>query len=112
MIGISSRMNARLAWGLGCSLAAIGMFFMAADASLYTTVGSQPLFRAFAGVFLGGLTSMAGAVTGGFAIGILDNIASRYISPDYRDTVVFGVIVAVLFLRPAGFLGSARKERV
>ncbi len=46
----------------------------------------------FAGVFLGGLTSMPGAVMGGFAIGVLDNLAGAYVSPNFRDTVVFGVI--------------------
>ena len=29
-----------------------------------------------------------------------------------RDTIVFAIIVAVLFAKPAGFLGVIRKERV
>ena len=55
---------------------------------------------------------MPGAVLGGFAIGILDNVAGRYVSANFRDTIVFGVIVVILFLRPAGFLGASRRERV
>lgn len=112
LIGLSASRMSILAWAMGCGLAAVGMFFLATSTSLHPTMANQPLFRAFAGVFLGGLTSMPGAVIGGFAIGVLDNVAGRYISADYRDTVVFSVIIAILFLRPAGFLGVARRERV
>ena len=112
MIGISPRRVASIAWFVGCGLGAVAAFFLAADASLSVNLTLAPLFRAFAGVFLGGLTSMPGAAAGGFAIGILDNIAGRYISASFRDTIVFSVIVLILFLRPSGFLGSGRKERV
>jgi branched-chain amino acid transport system permease protein len=82
------------------------------DTSANANLTLSALFRAFAGVFLGGLTSMPGAAAGGFAIGILDNIAGRYLSANYRDTIVFAVIVAVLFIKPSGFMGAGKKERV
>ena len=112
MIGIDAGRVAAIAWFVGCGMAAIASFFLAADTSLSPSLTISALFRAFAGVFLGGLTSMAGAVIGGFTIGVLDNVAGRYISASYRDTMVFAVIVLVLFIRPAGVLGAGRKERV
>lgn len=112
MIGLNSRLGAILGWGMGCGLACIGMFFLAADTSLYSTMAAQPLFRAFAGAFLGGLTSMTGAVAGGFIIGILDTVAARYFSSNYIDTIVFSIIILVLFLRPSGMFGALRKDRV
>jgi len=112
MIGLNADRIALLSWFLGCSLATLALFFLAAESSLTPTLANHPLFRAFAGVFLGGLTSMPGAVAGGFAIGVLDNLAGRYVSANFRDTIVFSVIVAILFLRPAGFMGALRTERV
>ncbi len=112
MTGISPKRVAGIAWFVGCGLSAVAAFFLAADASLSSNLTISSLFRAFAGVFFGGLTSMSGAAVGGFAIGILDNLAGRYVSATFRDTIVFSVIVLVLFLRPAGFLGAGRKERV
>lgn len=112
MIGINAGRVSAIAWFVGCGMAAIASFFLAADSSLSPSLTLFALFRAFAGVFLGGLTSMAGAVIGGFLIGILDNVAGRYISASFRDTIVFAVIVLVLFIRPAGVLGTGRKERV
>ena len=112
MIGIDAGRVATIAWFVGCGIAAIAAFFLAADTSLNASLTVSALFRAFAGVFLGGLTSMAGAVIGGFVIGVLDNVAGRYISANYRDTIVFATIVLVLFIRPSGVLGAGRKERV
>jgi branched-chain amino acid transport system permease protein len=112
LIGISPKRVAGTAWFVGCGLSAVAAFFLAADASLSSNLTISSMFRAFAGVFFGGLTSLSGAAIGGFAVGILDNLAGRYVSASYRDTIVFSFIVLVLFLRPAGFLGAGRKERV
>jgi len=112
MIGLNSRLGSMLGWGMGCCLACIGMFFLAADTSLYSTMAAQPLFRAFAGAFLGGLASMTGAVAGGFVIGILDTFAARYFSSNYIDTIVFSIIILVLFVRPSGMFGALRRDRV
>jgi branched-chain amino acid transport system permease protein len=112
IVGLNSDYIAMLAWCMGCALATLAMFFLAAELSLSTSLSEHPLFRAFAGVFLGGLTSMPGAVVGGFIIGILDNLASAYVSPNFRDTIVFAVILLVLFLKPAGILGVLTKARV
>ncbi len=112
LVGLNIGRMAALAWFLGCGLAALAMLFLAAESALNPHIAHSPLFRAFAGVFLGGMTSMPGAVIGGFAIGVLDNVAGRYISANYRDTIVFTIIVIVLFARPAGFMGVIRQERV
>ncbi len=112
MIGIKAGRVAGIAWFVGCGMAGIASFFLAAESSLNPNLTLSALFRGFAGVFLGGLTSMPGAVVGGFAIGVLDNIAGRYVSASFRDTIVFAIIVLVLFVRPSGVLGAGRKERV
>ena len=112
MIGINAGRVSAIAWFVGCGMAAIATFFLAAESSLNPNLTLSAVFRAFAGVFLGGLTSMSGAVIGGFVIGILDNVAGRYISASFRDTIVFATIVLVLFIRPSGVLGAGRKERV
>lgn len=112
VIGLRPGRIAALAWFLGCALGGLVAYFVAVETAATTTLTVSALFRAFAGVFLGGLTSLPGAAVGGFVIGILDNVVGRYMSASYRDTIVFAVIVAVLFLKPSGFLGTGRKERV
>jgi branched-chain amino acid transport system permease protein len=70
------------------------------------------LFRAFAGIFLGGLTSMYGAVAGGVIVGVLDNLAATYVSASLRDTFVFSLVILVLLVRPQGLFGEKSFARV
>ncbi len=103
---------ARIAWALGLGLAALGACLYAPRAGLVPTMLSAPLFRAFAGIFLGGLTSMYGAVIGGLTVGVLDNLAANYVSASLRDTFVFSFTVLVLLVRPQGMFGTRTFQRV
>lgn len=112
LVGLKRNRVASLAWFLGCGLAGISAFLMAAENSVSVTLMAMVIFRAFAGVFLGGLNNMIGASIGGMMIGILDNVAGTYVSASFRDTMVFTVIVLILFLRPSGLLGAKGGARV
>jgi branched-chain amino acid transport system permease protein len=112
VLGIDPQAIARRAWLLGSALAALGTVLLLPRTGLAPAILAGALFRAFAGIFLGGLNSMVGAVVGGITIGILDNLAAAYLSADFRDTIVFSVAVAVLLLRPQGIFGKPVFERV
>ncbi|MFE2991733.1 branched-chain amino acid ABC transporter permease [Streptomyces sp. NPDC059262] len=112
VLGLGSQRIARIAWALGLGLAALAAFLYAPRAGLVPTVLSAPLFRAFAGIFLGGLTSMYGAVVGGLTVGVLDNLAAGYVSAGYRDTFVFSFTILVLLIRPQGLFGVRTFQRV
>ncbi|MFJ6569548.1 branched-chain amino acid ABC transporter permease [Streptomyces sp. NPDC091292] len=112
ILGIGSQRIARIAWALGLGLAALAAFLYAPRAGLVPTVLGAPLFRAFAGIFLGGLTSMYGAVIGGVTVGVLENVAASYVSAGYRDTFVFTFTILVLLIRPQGLFGTRTFQRV
>lgn len=112
IIGINSQRVARIAWALGLGLAALAAVLYAPKSGLAPTILAAPLFRAFAGIFLGGLTSMYGAVLGGLVIGVLENLAATYVSASFRDTFVFALTVAILLVRPQGMFGTRTFERV
>ena len=70
----------------------------------------------FVAAVLGGFGRLSGGVIGGLVIGVLQELVSRYISTAYSDAITFGVLVAVLLLRPEGLLGApdygrARRSR-
>jgi branched-chain amino acid transport system permease protein len=112
ILGLGSQRIARIAWALGLGLAVLAAVLYAPRAGLVPTVLSAPLFRAFAGIFLGGLTSMYGAVIGGLTVGVLDNLAASYVSAGYRDTFVFSFTILVLLIRPQGLFGVRTFQRV
>jgi branched-chain amino acid transport system permease protein len=112
ILGVRPQRVARVAWALGLALAAIGAGLAAPGLGLAIGVLQAPLFRAFAGIFLGGLTSMYGAVVGGLIIGVLDNLAASYVSASFRDTFVFTIAIAALLIRPQGLFGQRTFARV
>ena len=112
LLGVNPHRTARLAWALGMGLAGLATGLAAPIDGVTIGGFQQALFFAFTGIFLGGLTSMAGAVVGGLVIGVLDNWAASYLSASFRDTVVFAVAVIVLLVRPQGLFGRPTFERV
>ena len=112
VLGINSQKVARIAWALGVGLATLGVLLYAPKTGLTPVVLAPVLFRAFAGILLGGLTSMTGAVVGGLVIGVLDNLAATYVSASFRDTFVFSIAVLVLLVRPQGMFGRQAFVRV
>ena len=59
---------------------------------------------------VGGLTSPGGAVLGGFAVGVIENLAGTYIPYVGRElklTIALVLIVAVLVVKPSGLFGRA-----
>jgi len=74
---------------------------------------SGVLLYAFAGALLGGIANPAGAVAGGFAIGIIENLAGAYVvGQELKLTLALVIIVAVLTIRPAGLFGRTVVNRV
>jgi len=51
-------------------------------------------------------------VIGGFAIGLLENFASQYISVGFTTTTVVLLVLVMLLLRPAGLFGASAAVRV
>jgi branched-chain amino acid transport system permease protein len=73
------------------------------------------LLYGFSGAVLGGLDSPGGAVLGGFAIGVIENLAGTYIPYVGREiklTFALFVIVAVLTVKPNGLFGRSVVTRV
>jgi branched-chain amino acid transport system permease protein len=54
-----------------------------------------------------------GAVAGGFAVGVLENLLGAYVvGNDLKLTCIMLLIIAMLVLRPAGIFGKTAQVRV
>ena len=49
---------------------------------------------------------------GGVLLGIIESLSKAYISSQMADAIVFGVLIIVLLVRPAGILGKQTREKV
>jgi branched-chain amino acid transport system permease protein len=100
-------------FGLGSALAgAAGILASIQQPSLDPLMGIQAGLKAFVAAVLGGIGSLPGAVLGGVLIGLLEALVVGYLSPTYRDPIVFGVLILILIVRPTGLMGRMEREKV
>src|ERR671922_128156 len=58
-----------------------------------------------------GLASLPGAAIGALLIGVLQSLLGSYLSLQWRDSLVFALLLATLLVRPAGLFGVAGQRR-
>jgi len=103
--GIDPDRMARLAIGIGMGLAGIGGMLVGLDTSIDPLVGFRAILSVFAAAVVGGLGSVPGAVVGGLAIGLSEELSLLFLPPTYKGVVGFMAILLILLLRPGGILG-------
>ena len=106
LMGIRPDRMQALAWGLAAASAGIAGALMATAYPFSPSVGETFVLTAFVVVSLGGFGSVPGAMIAGFAIGLVEALSGFLIGPIYKDVVVYGLFVAVLWIRPQGLLGT------
>jgi len=104
--GIDPDRMARLAVGIGMGLAGIGGMLVGLDTSIDPLVGFRTILSVFAAAVVGGLGSVPGAVVGGLAIGLAEELSLLALPATYKSVVGFLAIAVILTLRPRGLLGS------
>jgi branched-chain amino acid transport system permease protein len=115
LVGIRVGWMIALGWGMSAAIGAVAGMLIAPVVFLEPNMMLGVLLYGFAGAVLGGLTSPGGAVVGGFAIGVIENLAGTFIPYFGRElklSIALAVIVAVLLVRPAGIFGRAVLSRV
>lgn len=111
-LGIPTRQVLAFAWGAAAALAVIAGVFLAPVLLLDPFFMLDALFKGLAAAVLGGLNSLPGAVLGGLILGVAESLAGGYLAMEYKSTLAFVLIVAVLLVRPEGLLGREFQERV
>jgi branched-chain amino acid transport system permease protein len=109
--GIDANRVFMVAFGIGTATAALGGVLMGNLQVVSPQLSALGLL-AFPAAVIGGLTSIPGAVVGGLVIGVAQQLATGYISGQAANVVVYGLLMAVLLLRPYGIFGSPTVERV
>jgi branched-chain amino acid transport system permease protein len=106
LCGIKVSRVSAMAFVVGTALAGIAGVLIGPAVLLMPTMGMGPLLVAFSAIIFGGLGSVAGAVLGALVLGVVESLASGYISATYSLIVVFGIMIVTLLFRPKGLLGK------
>lgn len=105
VVGIPVERIDWITFGLGTALAALGGALIGPLFLVFPQMGDAPMVKGLAGILLGGMGSVPGAVIGGFIIGITESVSTLFLPTDYRDSVAFVVMVLILLVWPRGLFG-------
>jgi branched-chain amino acid transport system permease protein len=137
LVGIKVNRVVATAFAIGSALAAVaGLLYSVQAGQINPYMGFTPVLKAFIAAVIGGFGSIAGAVLGGYVLGVLevlvtslagigDLLPAGSVPPEireflqhwlpsglasWRDAVVFVVLILVLLVRPQGILGRRVRD--
>lgn len=105
-LGVDVRHVFALCFGLGAVLTSVGAIVVGIGFSVEPTSGLLWLLRGVAVVVIGGMGSVWGTLIAGCGVGIAEEAGVVIFGPEYRDIVVFGLLVLVLVARPNGLFAK------
>ena len=91
---------------IGAGLAGLGGALLLSLFPMSPFSGGSYTIKGFAVAIVGGLGSVGGALIAAVLLGMVEAIASGYISPVWSNAYAFGAMIIVLLLRPSGFRGG------
>jgi branched-chain amino acid transport system permease protein len=113
LMGIDINTTIALTFLIGSALAgAAGFVSGVYYGSTWFLNGFAAGLKAFTAAVLGGIGNIAGAMLGGFLIGLIEALTTQFIGDQWSNVLVFSVLVLVLIFRPSGLLGESLPNKV
>src|SRR3984893_12696122 len=106
LMGIRPDRMQAFAWALSAAGAGIAGAMIATFYYIVPTVGESLALTAFVVVAFGGFGSVPGAMIACLLIGGIQSLSAYFFGPVMKDVVVYGLFVAILWVRPQGLMGK------
>ncbi len=98
-------------WAAAAILGSVAALLLTPAITLNPNAMLDPLNKAFAAAVIGGMTSLPGAVLGGYLLGIIESYVGNFV-PQFKLALAFVLVIVVLVVRPHGLLGEKETRRV
>jgi len=113
LVGIRVGWMLALGWGLAAAIGGVAGMMVAPIVYLDPNMMGGVLLYAFAAALVGGIDNPAGAVFGGFLVGVLENVLGAFvIGNELKLAVALVLIIGVLVVKPSGIFGKVLVTRV
>jgi branched-chain amino acid transport system permease protein len=101
-VGVPVRRYVAATFMVGSALAGLGGALLLSLFPMSPFSGGSYTIKGFAVAIVGGLGSVSGAVMAAIILGMIEAIASGYLSPSWANAYAFGAMIIVLLVRPGG----------
>ena len=106
LMGINVEHVYAMSFGIGLACLGAAACFLLPAYYVNPQVGNGFVLVAFTIVVLGGMGSFAGALLGGFLIGVVESLGGLWFGESLGQIGIFLIFIAVLLLRPQGLFGA------
>jgi branched-chain amino acid transport system permease protein len=110
--GIRTNFTRTLSWAISGVASSLAGLLITPTSNLSPNTLDLVLIIGFTAAVVGGLDSPAGAVLGGFLLGMVIAFVTYYASPEDVYLSILGVLLIVLIVKPRGILGRKDSRRV
>ncbi|WP_072691329.1 branched-chain amino acid ABC transporter permease [Rhodococcus marinonascens] len=113
LMGVNRRQLSFLTMAVAGGLAGLAGALLTYNLGAITAEsGETLLIKAFAIIILGGVGSTIGAAAAAMILAVSETLVLRFTGGGWVDAVCFGIILAVLLIRPQGIFGRKEVRRV
>ena len=105
LMGINTERIYILVFGIGGATVGMAGGIMPTYLAVHPEVGTMFCLIAFICVAMGGFGSIPGTLMAAILVGVVEALSGYYIAPVFKYVAVFGLYLAVVFLRPRGIFG-------
>jgi branched-chain amino acid transport system permease protein len=83
-----------------------GVLFALTYRQVHPFMGQEVALKGISAMVIGGMGNVWGAIVGGLVIGLAEVLSIRFFGADMVDIAVYGLLLAILFVRPTGLFGG------
>jgi branched-chain amino acid transport system permease protein len=111
LVGVRVPQMMLLSFTVATFVAAISGVVIAPITTLQFDTGRLFTILGFIAAVLGGITSLPGAIVGGIALGLIQQLATAYVSSLFSESITLGLLLIVLVWRPMGLVSTKGGRR-
>lgn len=98
-----------MAFGLSAAMAGLAGIFIGSIRFMTPTMGTDPLMKSLIVVIFGGIARFTSPIYAALIVGMVEAFSTYFIGLYWTPAVLFGLMMAVLVLKPAGLFGKHQR---
>jgi len=111
LMGIKVKRISTITWAIASMIGGAAGILLAPVIFVDTNMGVVAI-KSFVGCIIGGFGSIPGCILGGIFLGMIEAVIGYYLPTEWKQSLVFLVLIGVLCVKPTGIFGVPRIKKI